>query len=189
MNNLIVIDITDEIGPLLERMAAHTKPFIGRAAKSLGYMMQKEIKEGIKSGAPGGDRFESRIAHKVRAAVQGGKAARTWYGRMRQAIGYQYEDGTLKIGWTSRTAAAYGEKQEFGYRTEVTKAIRKRWGEAGYPLTKDKKTMDLPERPIFEPMAGELGPKIGPFFEEKIRSYVEESVTFSKKARRKYKVY
>ena len=42
------INVTDEIAPLLERMAAHNKGFLKSAAKSLGYFAQKEIKEEVR---------------------------------------------------------------------------------------------------------------------------------------------
>ena len=42
------IDVVDEIAPLLERMTAHNRGFLKSAAKSLGYFMQKEIKQEAK---------------------------------------------------------------------------------------------------------------------------------------------
>ena len=135
---LLEINVTDEIAPLLERMAAHNKGFLKSAAKSLGYFAQKEIKEEVRTGAPGGANFAERRPHKFRAALQGGSAARQWYGKMLRAIGYQYADGVVRIGWTSRTAATYGRKQEEGFETEVTSAVRKRYREAGVALGKDK---------------------------------------------------
>lgn len=183
------IDVTDEIQPLLERMLAHNKSFLKSAAKSLGYFMQKEIKEETKTGAPGGANFVQRRPHKFRAALQGGSAARQWYGKMLRAIGYQYADGVVRIGWTSRTAAMYGRKQEEGYETPVTSAVRKRYREAGFSISNKTKYLITPARPVFEPMAGVLQPQIAPYVQMKLYDYAEENVTYSKKARRKYKVY
>ena len=86
---ILEIDVTDEVAPLLERMTAHNKSFLRSAAKSLGFFMQKEIKQEVKTGAPGGVSFAQRRPHKFRAALQGGSAARQWYGKMLRAIGYQ----------------------------------------------------------------------------------------------------
>ena len=185
--NLIEIDVTDEIQPLLDYMAANSKKSIRSAAKSLGYYMQKEIKEGVKSGAPGGSVFVERRPFEVRSRL--GSAAKTWYGRMLRAIGYQYDDGLLRIGWTSRTAAMYGRKQEEGYITRVTTAVRERYRQANVPLGKKKTQIKLPARPIFEPMGEELQPQIAPYVQMKLNDYADQSVAFSKKARRKYKVY
>jgi len=186
---ILEIDVTDEVAPLLERMTAHNKSFLRSAAKSLGFFMQKEIKQEVKTGAPGGVSFAQRRPHKFRAALQGGSAARQWYGKMLRAIGYQYADGVVRIGWTSRTAATYGRKQEEGYETPVTSAVRKRYREAGFNLSKNTKYLETPARPVFEPMAGVLQPQIAPYMQMKLYDYAEENVTYSKKARRKYKVY
>ena len=187
MNPILVIDVTDEIQPLLERMAGNSRKNISAAAKSLGWFMQKEIKKGVRSGSPGGATFQERRPYGVRAAL--GNAARTWYGRMRNAIGYQYYDGILRIGWTSKTASMYGKKQEFGNVTKVTDEIRRKFARAGYPLRKDTTEIILPERPVFDPMAGELYPQVAPYVQQKINEYASGDVAFSKKARRKYKVY
>ena len=189
MENFIEIDVTDEIGPFLERMAANHKRSLKSIAKSLGWFLQKEIKKGVRSGSPAGSTFTERRPYGVRAALGGGSAAKQWYGRMTQAIGYQYDDGVLRIGWTSRTAATYGRKQEEGFETKVTAAVRKRYQAAGLRIGRDKKYLITPERPFFEPMAGVLQPQIAPYVEQKLFDYVEENVAFSKKARRKYKVY
>lgn len=189
MDTLVEIDVTDEIGPLLEHMSANYKKSLKSMAKSLGWFMQKEIKAGIASGAPGGSVFTERRPYEIRAALGGGSAAKRWYGRMAKAIGYQYDNGVLRIGWTSKTSAAYGRKQEFGYKTKVTDEIRKKFGEAGFPLLKSTEYIVLPDRPFFEPMAGILKPDIAPYVQKKINDYASGSVAYSKKARRKYKVY
>ena len=187
--NMIVIEVTDEIEPLLERMASQNPKNIKAVAKSWGWFQQKEIKKGVKSGSPGGATFKERRPHEVRAALQGGSAAKQWYGRMVRAIGYQYDNGAVNVGWTSKTASIYGHKQEFGNVTKVTDEIRKKFGEAGYPLRKDTTHIILPERPVFEPMSGELYSQLAPYVEEKYNQYLTGDVNFAKKARRKYKVY
>lgn len=187
MNPILEIDVTDEIQPLLERMAGGSQKALKSAAKSLGWYMQREIKQGVKSGAPGGAVFQERRPYEVRSAL--GNAGKYWYGRMIHAIGYQYSNGVLRIGWTSNTAAIYGRKQEYGSVTKVTEAIRKKFAVAGYPLRRNKTEIILPERPVFEPMAGELYPQIAPYVQQKLNEYASGDVAFAKKSRRKYKVY
>ena len=187
---LIEIDVTDEIQPLLERMAGYSRKNLKSAAKSLGWFLQREIKEGVRSGMPGGDSFAQRRPYEVRKALGFEKgAARSWYGRMVNAIAYQYNEQKVLVGWASKTSSAYAEKQEFGFVTTVTEQIRKRFAKAGYPLRKSTTELILPERPIFEPMAGELQSQIAPYVQNKLNGYTEKDVVFSKKARRKYKVY
>lgn len=189
MNPILTVDVTDEIQPLLERMAGMSKKSISAAAKSLGWYLRGEIKQGVKSGAPGGETFKERRPLEVRKALGGGSAASKWYGRMVNAIGYQYTNGTLRIGWTSRTAAMYGRKQEFGNVTKVTEEIRRRFARAGYPLRKDTTEIVLPERNVFDPMTGELYPQIAPYVQQKLNEYASGDVAFSKRSRRKYRVY
>ena len=189
MNPIVEIDVTDEIEPLLERMAGKNQKAIKSAAKSLGYFLQKEIKQAIRSGSPGGSSFEERVPYDIRKALGDGSAARRWYGRMVNAIGYQYDNGVLRIGWTSRTAAMYGRKQEFGFRTRVTEEIRRHFAKAGYPLNENTQYIKLPARPVFDPMESELNPQIAPYVQERLDQYAAENVQFAKKSRRKYKVY
>ena len=189
MGKFFEIDVTDEIEPLLERMTTQNQRALASAAKSLGYFMQKEIKEGIDRGSPGGATFKERIPYEIRKALQDGSAAKKWYGKMKNAIGYQYKDGALSIGWTSRTSAMYGRKQEFGYKTPVTDAIRARYARAKVKLSPNTKYLVLPQRNVFDPMSDELQPQISPDVQEKINKYQAENVEFSRKARRKYKVY
>ena len=87
------ITITDTATPYLN-FIAETKPdWMRKALKSTGWMMQKEIKQGIRSGAPGGRRypnfmaparraaFESAFGAKLRKAYQsGGRAEREAWG-------------------------------------------------------------------------------------------------------------
>lgn len=56
------ITITDTATPYLN-FIAETKPdWMRKALKSTGWMMQKEIKQGIRSGAPGGRRYPNFMA-------------------------------------------------------------------------------------------------------------------------------
>ncbi len=188
MNTLIEFDIMDEVGPFLSQAANFSKS-LKSAGKSLGWFMQRKIKKGVRSGSPGGETFTERRPFEMRKALGGGSAASKWYGQMTQAIGYQYKDGRILIGWTSRTSAMYGRKQEFGYQTAVTDEIRKKFAIAGYPLRKSTKVILLPDRPFYEPMAGALEPEMGTYLHTKLLEYANGDVAFAKKARRRYKVY
>lgn len=185
---MVEIIVSDEIGPMLERTLAHNKDYQRKMLKSFGYVTQKKIKEEVVKGAPGGEQFKERIPYKVRKAV-GGSAAKKWYGKMRKAIGYAYRDNGVDIGWTSRTAAKYGEIQEHGKTYNVTESVRNRWEAAGYPLSGSTTELHVPQRPIFEPMASVVQEDIKPFAEQKMREYMEENVIFAKRSRRKYRVY
>lgn len=186
---VINLDIADEISPMIERALQHNKAYLRHITKSLGWYIQKEVKAGIKSGAPGGDKFPERIPWKVRHALQG-RAARSWYGSMVRAVGYEYRDGVVNVGWTSRTAAKYGRKQEEGYSVKVTPDIRLKWfKKAHIILNKETKELTDEPRPVFDPMARVLEPRFPKYVEDKVTSYMTENVTYGKKNRRKYRVY
>ena len=103
------ITITDTATPYLN-FIAETKPdWMRKALKSTGWMMQKEIKQGIRSGAPGGRKypnfmaparraaFESAFGAKLRKAYQSGGRAE------REAWGSKSRNALLDMGISART--------------------------------------------------------------------------------------
>ena len=64
------ITITDTATPYLN-FIAETKPdWMRKALKSTGWMMQKAVKQGIRSGAPGGRKYPNFMAPARRAAFE-----------------------------------------------------------------------------------------------------------------------
>jgi hypothetical protein len=186
---IIEINVADQLSPMLQRMIEHNPAYIRHLGKSLGYLYQKETKQEIATGEPGGYEYPERIPYSMRKALSR-SARQNWYGRMAQAIGYAYDNGSVLIGWTSSTAAYYGRLQEYGFTKDVTDTMRKHFAAAGYPLSADKQVLDTPPRPVFEPVNRVLEPKIVPYVEEKLNAYMNENVDFGvAKERRVYKVY
>lgn len=194
---IIEIDMRDALTPTIKRALQHNAKWLRWVSKSVGYYVQKETKKGIESGSPGGADFDERLPVKARKALSR-TAKRQWYGSLRKAVGYEYANGSVRIGWTSRTAARYGELQEEGYRREVTNKVRTKWAEAVersngelINLSPKKEEIKVPERPVFDPMAGELKPLLPGYVQKKVNSYMQENVDFgaNKPVRRKYKVY
>lgn len=188
---MIEIDVSDEINPAFKQALANDKKFMRRVTKSLGFMFQKETKNTIQYGAPNGERYPARIPYKIRKALDD-QASRVWYGRLRKAIGYEYlGNGSVAIGWTSATASRYGHLQEQGFTRNITSSVRRKWASAGYPLPANKTELKIPARPVFEPMTRQIRPKIVPYIEDKVLSYMNENIAYGKKKneRRVYKVY
>jgi hypothetical protein len=188
----LVITVEDQASPWL-KWAMHQFPDYQRQAlKSAGWYGQKEIKAGIRSGAPGGHKYKERMPAKKRAKLERRKSSRfPWFGKLVQAIGYQYLDaqGTVVIGWLSPSAVRLGQIHEGGTNRVVTPETRRRYFAAGIGIS--KKIIQVPKRPTIEPMAAELAPKWAPYIEGKIRSYIERDgrMTFSSpSSRRKYVV-
>lgn len=217
--NLIEISVADELTPAFKEMLAHNKVYLRHISKSLGWYIQKEIKENVRKGTLLGsdegwqEKWFTDGNIPPRKELQGGRASRYLYGQMIRAVGYQYRPDSLStaIGWTSKSSAAYGRRNEEGYRETVSRSIRKRffdaykaelakYGEEAvngqrdynkyiYPLTKYKKKLETPARPIFQPMFQRLNPEFAPYIERKVNEYINEKVTFGKKNKRVYKVY
>lgn len=186
----IAFEINDEISPAIKQLLENNKTTLRRVTKSVGWWLQDTAKDETKKGAPGGVNFKERAPHKrVRRPLgKNGHAPTSWYGKMRRAMGYEYDNGVLNVGWVSRTSARYANIQEYGAMRTVTDKVRKKYFAAGVPIKKNE--IKIPERPIFEPLAHEMFPKIGNYVEEKVTKYMTKDVEFSKKkSRREYKVY
>lgn len=186
---MIEINVSDELTPTLHKMLSSNQRYLRLITKSLGWYVSTQIKTGVRTGEPGGEQFVERIPWKVRKDVQGGHAAKAWYGKMRSAIGYEYKNFSAYVGWTSQTSALYGKKQESGYAVRITDSVRKKWASAGHPLPRGKETLETPARPFFKPMARELFPKLPEYVNRKLEKYITGDVEFGRKNRRKYKVY
>lgn len=216
--DLIEISVADEISPAVKRMLEHNKVYLRHITKSLGWYIQKEIKQAVRKGELKGATVgweKEWFTHgniSPRKELQGGRASTYLYGQMLRAIGYQYMPSSLStaIGWTSKSSASYGRLNEEGGMQMVTPAIRKKYYEAYerevkkygkeavyakndkmfiYPLKKSKKTLETPSRPIFAPMFKKLNPEFAPYIEKKVEEYMRENVEFGKKNKRKYVVY
>lgn len=215
---LIEISVADELSPAIKRMLEHNKVYLRHVTKSLGWYIQKEMKDAVRKGKLKGTTegwSKEWFTHGEigpRKELQGGKASTYLYGQMLRAIGYQYMPDSFStlIGWTSKTSAMYGRLNEEGGEQQVTSLIRKRYYEAYkreikkygaktvlnhddkrfiYPLKKDTTTLHTPARPIFAPMFDSMQHDFGPYIEKKIAEYMAENVEFGKKNKRTYIVY
>lgn len=173
---------------MLQRFLKSNPRYFRALGKSVGWWFQKTTKQEVRLGAPGGEEFVERWAISERKKLNP-KAPSQWYGRMKQAIGYEYENGAVKIGWTSATSSRYGNLQEYGYSKYVTHKMFSFFHSKGIHLSKRTTYLNIPARPIFEPMMKELKPQIAPYINGKVTEYMQGNVEFGKKNRRKYKVY
>ena len=185
----ITIDIEDQVSPFLQYMAKTNPEFMKKAAKSLGWYVQAQTKKGVRSGHPGGQSFAERLPLKARKLLSS-SAQKGWYGRMINAIGYEYRGGVVSIGWSSRTSARYGAMQEDGLVHDVTQGMRRFWGSRLVPLKGTTTALTLPARPIFAPMARSIEPALVPYVEKKLQQYINQGTDFGQKnkQRRHYRV-
>lgn len=172
------VEITDSASPWLEWAAKEFPKFTASALKSTGWMMQKEIKKGITSKAPGGKAYLPTMPAKKRKLFEQafGRVAKGQYpvmGKLKQAIGYEFNKKRMEVtvGWLSISAVQLGKKLEEGFRTPVSDRTRRALARVGIFARSD--TWDVPPRPTIGPMFDYLEPRIHPYLEEKIWSKVE----------------
>ena len=90
------ITINDGATPYLEFIAKTKPDWMRKAMKSMGFMMSKAIKEGIKSGAPGGKKYASFMPPAMRAQLEAAFGA-----KVRRA--YRKGGKADREGWTHKS--------------------------------------------------------------------------------------
>ena len=192
---MAIVQITDEATPWLQWAAREFPDFTRSALKSTGWWLSKEIKKGIRSGAPGGKPYKPRLPAKKRRELErvfGGRVKRSypWMGQLARAVGYEYvkADNSVVVGPLSSSAVRLFQKHESGSSYPITSKVRKAFAAAKMPIPKGKKYLKLPKRPTIEPVYSAYHDKIAPHIEEKIWSYIAGKKIKPKKTRRRYTV-
>lgn len=182
--------------PELMRLAKEYPAFYQRALKSLGWMGQKEIKKGIASGAPGGKAYPNKIPPARRRVIDHifGRERRGGYpvlGKLRQAVGYDkryIKEGTVIIGWLSKTAVEIGTKMEKGITYPVSKKMRGKFYHGGLFVRKPQ--IVIPARPTFTPMKSVIEKEAVAYLTKKMHEYINNpSKRGNARSKRRYRVY
>lgn len=185
----VEIEVKDEISPMLLYWVENNERYFRALTKSVGWWYQKSIKEDIKEGHAGNVEYVERWDLSLRRKLDP-NAPKAWYGKLRNAVGYEYKgNGVVSIGWTSPTSSKYGDMQEQGYSKVVTDRMRKYFRMRGINLSNNTQELNIPDRPIYEPMADVLFKQVAPYINNKITEYMTVGIEKGKKKRREYKVY
>lgn len=178
--------IIDTATPFLNKIAKNNPRYMDRAIKSAGWWMRKKIKEGIRSGAPGGRPYkpysEVTISRRL-DAMRGRKGMRKRrltadhkpLGRLYSAVRYKFyaDSHRVLVGWISRSAERLGTIQEEGGKVRVTPKMRRFFLASGFIMNPNKKVIEIPARPTIEPEYRENRREIPRYIENKIWSYME----------------
>lgn len=190
------IDIIDEATGYLQGLANKFPVFWQRSLKSLGWMMQKEIKAGIQSGAPGGQPYDKKMPVAKRQLLDTifrHKAQRAYplFGKLRTAVGYdksKVDQGWITVGWLSRSAVYYGSKMEKGVFYNVTRKMRYAFKMGGLNVRKEE--IIVPKRETFGPMRQVLEPRVVPYLIEKMAALINDpNLRGEASTKRVYRVY
>lgn len=187
--------IVDTATPFLKKVAKRNPYYMDKAVKSAGWWMRKEIKAGIKSGAPGGEPYDkySKVtksgrleAMRGRGKIKSGKRYRAprryWLKKQHKPMGKLYtatryrfykDSHRALVGWINRSAERIGTIQEEGKKIRITPAMRRFYFAAGFALSKGKKYIEIPARPTIDPEYEENAKKIPEYIEDKIWGYME----------------
>lgn len=157
-------------------------PLVGRAVKSAGHMIAKTAKKQMRAGMPGGRAVADRMPDEFRTILEGGTPGTKYpmFGRMVQAFRYHYdeESKTAVVGWLpkamggSTSGQILGQKLQEGQNLHITPKMRRMFFRRGFFLRKGKTTIDLPARPVVDPVWEWVRPKLMPHIDAKIRQYL-----------------
>lgn len=192
------LTIIDHCSPWMQYMAQTKTDWTRKAMKSAGWWMQQEIKKGIRSGAPGGQKYVDRMSNAKRRDIDDvmvnkdaqRKPKRNYQmlGDLVKAVGYEYKDGSVRVGWLSKGAVRIGQWQESGVTQSVTDKMRGMLFSADVGIKQGKNSIITPARPTFGPMKRVLEPQIAGYMENKIIEYMEKGAPGPAKYKRKYRV-
>ena len=184
------ITLEDNITPQIKRWLQDNPRIIRSVLKSTGYMVQKQLKKDIRGDFPGQNWKERWPLAERQKLVK--TAPEEWYGKLRNALGYAYNasNNSVSVGWTSRTAAYEGNRQEFGYTKLVTPGMRRDFHRKGIHLRPTTETLTTPARPFVEESYMLIAPAIPGYVRQRVQEYMENGGFDKKKGKgRKYTVY
>lgn len=190
------IAVFDEATNFLNNLARKYPVFWQRSLKSLGWMVQKEIKAGIQSGAPGGQAYEKKLpVHKrqILDKIFHNQVQQRYplFGKLRKAVGYdksRVAQGQITVGWLSNSAVYFGSKMEKGTFYTITRKMRAAFRYGGLKVNKEE--IVIPKRETFRPMKRILEPKAVPYLAEKMAAFINDpSLRGSASSNRRYRVY
>jgi hypothetical protein len=189
------VEMEDGATPMLALMISSMPDYAKRALRHSAYETQKAIKEGIKSKAPGGQKYAALMPARKRRALESvfdGNVKRSYsiFGKLRQAIGFEpLPGGGYEIGWLSPSAAKIGRILENGMKRNLSEDSRRGFWAAGVGVG-SKHYVEIPARPTIGPLFKVMKPKYPGMIEERITGYLQGAQHETRKKRnRKYKVY
>lgn len=190
------IAVFDDVTGYLQGLAKNFPVFWQRSLKSLGWMMQKEIKAGIQSGAPGGQSYDKKMPVAKRQLLDTifrNQVQQRYplFGKLRTAVGYdksKVNQGYVTVGWLSRSAVYFGSKMEKGDFYFVSRKMRAAFRIGGLKIKKDE--IVIPKRETFGPMRRVLAPKVAPYLTDKMAAFINDpKLRGEASSRRRYRVY
>lgn len=108
--------------------------------------------------------------------------------KLQQAVRYSLDKQRLllQVGWVSGSAGKFGRavqgglrgaKNSFSFagRQPITEKMRRAFWAAGVPLSKSKRVLEQPERPLVRPVFFQVRPVLQEVLETRVLSYLNKS--------------
>lgn len=170
------LEISDEAGPFLAWAAKNVPTALNSALGSAGYFLRKDLVDAIYRGQAGSVTWK-RLSDvhrygKITDLKDRTPTPRTWaYGRLVRAVAYHRDKARMRVrvGWLSRSAARLGVILQSGRRDGAALSGRQRrlfWA-AGSHLSRGKSRLNIPGRPLMEPVWQAKRPAILRFIEQR----------------------
>lgn len=176
------LSIDDGGGRYLRRLASQFSREFAKAIKSAGWALRKDLQDDIYKGGPGEARWSPLSdphAGRVFDDAKGiQRVPRTHpMGQLVRAIGYRYDRSSqsVRVGWLSHSAAKRGAELQLGFRTRVTKKMRRFFWAIGVPIAKGTTMIETPGRDLFDTVMRHRERAIQQYIERKVHEHVRKS--------------
>lgn len=178
--------VDDGGGRYLRHLAAQFPREFARALKSAGWALRKDLQTDIYQGGPGGARWMPLSGPHRGQIFDDAKGYRRVprthpFGQLVRAIGYKYDATTMsvRVGWLSHSAAKRGAELQRGFRTRVTKKMRRFFWAIGVPLRKGTTMIESPGRDLFDTVLRLRQKAILNYVENKVHESVRKNGRFA----------
>lgn len=182
----IQVSIDDGGGRYLRHLAETFPAEFARSIKSAGYNLRKDLQTDIYRGGPSEARWNPLSSIQAKGVLDDAKgrkfSPRTHpMGDLVRAIGYRYDEDTqsVRVGWLSHSAAKRGAELQTGFKTRVTKKMRRFFWGVGIPVKKGQTMFSTPARDLFDTVLRSRERHIQAYIENKVHEHVQKSGRFS----------
>lgn len=181
--SLARVSMSGDAGPWLHELAAMFPKEARKALSSLGWHMQKAIRQDIDEGGPDGTSWKPLSAvHTGRGIDKAmydrrvGRRRGKFFGQLYWPVGYlRYPLPSMRvdIGWLSASAARFGGLLQRGAQVPVSKRTRRLYARAGRKVGRGP--IALPARPLIAESWTEHEGEMLNIFESKVFRFIDAS--------------
>jgi hypothetical protein len=182
----VSVSINDGGGRYLRHLAEQFPREFARALKSTGWALRQDLQTDIYAGGPREARWKPLSGPHSRRVFDDAKGIarvpRTHpMGQLVRAIGYRYDAATqsVRVGWLSHSAAKRGAELQSGFKTRVTKKMRRFFWAIGVPLAKETTMISAPRRDLFDTVLRARERHIQGYLENKVHASVRKAGRFA----------